>query len=325
MKNNFLDKSKGCLIGLAVGDALGVHTEGKTPEEIKNKFGFVSDFLDENPSGSDDTEFALFNALILIKHGKNIDSKIIADEWRKFIVPHEGSYKGAGFSEMMAIENLKKGLNPPQSGMHAHSWSDGLAMRVAPFGIIYPGQPDKACELTLEDGSVDHSGEGIYSAMAVASAISMAMIDSSLEKIFDTALNSMPKDSWSYRAINKGIEIGLNALNMEDALSKLYDEIPCSFYHWADLAPEAVGLSFGMIAASKGNFSDAVLGGVNVGRDTDTIAAIAGAILGAKIGYEMIPKKWSGKVKTVNGNCIETVKGIDLITIASKLADLIDT
>ncbi|MEW6194484.1 MAG: ADP-ribosylglycohydrolase family protein [Bacteroidota bacterium] len=324
MKHDFMDKAKGCLVGLAIGDALGIHTEGKTPDEIKKQFGFVSDFLSENPAGSDDTEFALFNALILLKHGKKIDSKIIAGEWREFILPHEGAFKGAGFSQMMAIENLRKGLEPPQTGMHAHSWSDGLAMRVAPFGIIFPGQPEKACALTIEDGSVDHSGEGIYSAMAVVSAISMAMIDASLEKIFDMALNSMPKDSWSYRAIVKGIEIGSTALNMDDALVKLYNEIPSSYYHWADVAPEAVGLSFGLIAASKGNFSDAVLGGVNIGRDTDTIAAIAGAIIGAKIGYGMLPEKWSGKVKTVNGKCIEMVKDIDLVSIASKLSELID-
>jgi len=229
MKHDFIDKAKGCLVGLAIGDALGIHTEGKTPDEIKKQFGFVSDFLSENPAGSDDTEFALFNALILLKHGKKIDSKIFADEWREFILPHEGAYKGAGFSQMMAIENLRKGLNPPQTGMHAHSWSDGLAMRVAPFGIIFPGQTEKACALTIEDGSIDHSGEGIYSALAVASAISLAMIDSSLEKIFDAALNSMPRDSWSYRAINKGIEIGTNALNVEAALQKLYVELPCSY------------------------------------------------------------------------------------------------
>ena len=296
-------------------------TEGKSPAEIKKQFGFVSDFISEKPSGSDDTEFALFNAMILLKHGKEINADIIADEWREFIVPREGQYKGAGFSEMMAIENLKKGLNPPQSGMHAHSWSDGLAMRVAPFAIVFPGQPANACKLAFEDGSVTHSGEGIYSGLAVAAAISEAMINSNLEKIFAAALESIPQNSWTYRTVSKGIEIGKSSSSLEEALFRLYDEISCNYYHWADLGPEAVGLAFGIIAAAEGDFTDSVLGGVNIGRDTDTIAAIAGAIIGAKIGYNKIPEKWSRRINNVNGNCISIVKDCNLVAIARQLIE----
>lgn len=324
MSSVLVDNAKGCLTGLAIGDALGVPTEGKSPGEIKKQFGFVSDFVEDKPSGSDDTEFALFNAMILLKHGKEINANIIAEEWREFIVPHEGQYKGAGFSEMMAIENLKKGLKSPQSGMHAHSWSDGLAMRVAPFAVVFPGEPDKACKLAYEDGSVTHSGEGIYSGMAVAAAISEAMINSSLEKIFSSALESVPKNTWTYRAMERGIRIGKNSSSLEEALFKLHDEIACNYYHWADLGPEAVGLAFGIMAAAKGDFSDSVLGGVNIGRDTDTIAAIAGAVIGAKIGYNNIPVKWSSRINNINGNCISIVKDCNLVAIARQLVESLD-
>lgn len=323
MREQLIDKAKGCLTGLAIGDALGVHSEGKTPAQIKKTFGFITDFISENPSGSDDTEFALFNALILIKYGRNIKSHTVAEEWKKYILPHEGPYKGAGFSELMAIENLKRGLEPPYSGMHAHSWSDGLAMRAAPFGIVYPGNPEEACRLTFEDGIVTHSHEGIYSAMAVAAAISMAMSDSSMNEIYIQALNSIPKDSWGFRSISKGIEIGESSVNSEEVLFRLYDELACSYYRWGDLAPEAVGLSFGVIAASRGDFSKAVLGGVNIGRDTDTIAAIAGAIMGAKVGYNNIPLKWRDKVATVNGRCIDFIRDINLLTVAQQLTEII--
>lgn len=323
MNEDIKNRARGCLIGLAVGDALGVHTEGKTPEQIQKEYGFVSDFLNENPSGSDDTEFACFNAMVLLEHGRNINAQIIADEWRKHIVPHEGPYKGAGFSEMMAIENLKRGMNPPVSGKHAHSWSDGLAMRCAPFGIINPGNPDEACRLTIEDGSVTHSGEGIYSGMAVAAAITMAMADASLDKIMQSALNAVPADSWTYRNIKTAIEIGSKSTGMNDALIKLYENLVCNYYHWADLGPEAVGLSFGIIVASSGDFKKAVLGGVNAGRDTDTIAAICGAILGAKIGFNKIPSGWTDKIKIINGRCIESVSNINIAGMANDLTKLI--
>lgn len=323
MNEEIKNRARGCLIGLAVGDALGVHTEGKTPEQIHKEYGFVSDFLSENPSGSDDTEFACFNAMILLEHGRSINAQTIADEWRKHIVPHKGPYKGAGFSEMMAIENLKKGMNPPLSGKHAHSWSDGLAMRCAPFGIINPGNPEEACRLTMEDGSVTHSEEGIYSGMAVAAAIAMAMADSPIEIILESALDAVPADSWTYRSIKTAIDIGGRSADINETIKELYNNLVCKYYHWADAGPEAVGLSFGIIAASKGNFKKAVLGGINAGRDTDTIAAICGGILGAKIGFNSIPPRWTDKIKTINGRCIDIISDINITAMADDLTKLI--
>jgi len=322
--NDILDKAKGCLFGLAIGDALGVHTEGMSPEKIKEKFNFVTDFISNDPAGSDDTEFALFNSLLLLKYGKKISSDDIAKEWKENLAVQKGPYKGAGFSEMMAIENLRKGLNPPQSGMHAHSWSDGLAMRVAPFGIIHPGNPENASELAGRDGSVTHSGEGIYCGKAVAAAISTAMVDGDLNKIFNNALNAVPKNSWCYRSIVQAISIGSGSNNLPDVLSKLYARIACNYYYWSDLGPEAVGLSFGIIAASKGDFTEAVLGGVNIGRDTDTIAAIAGSIIGAKIGFRKIPEKWCSRISNSKGTCIKIVKDINISDISGELVKLIN-
>ncbi len=56
------------------------------------------------------------------------------------------------------------------------------------------------------------------------------------------------------------------------------------------------------------NFEDAVLGAVNIGRDTDTIAAIAGAICGASQGIQSIPDRWVKRISVSRGICINTVK-----------------
>lgn len=329
------DRARGCLMGLAIGDALGVKTEGKSPEEIKRQFGFVNDFLTDEPAGSDDTEFALFNALILLDYGRQTDSAIIAEQWLKYIAVRQGAFKGAGFSEMMAITNLRKGLQPPYSGMHSHSWSDGLAMRVAPFGIIYPSEPQKAADLALEDGSVTHTAEGIYSGQAVAAAIASAMGGAGLDEIFHSALSVIPDNSWTSRALNEAIETGYkfyseNSItsdeipaSYDEVLAKLHRNIACSYYHWADLGPEAVGLCFGILAATGGQFVPSVLGGVNIGRDTDTIAAIAGAVSGAAAGCSRLPEKWTRVIKASKGLCIERVRDLDIKETADKLITLV--
>ncbi len=316
------DHSRGALLGLAIGDALGSPTEGKSLAVIQQTWGRVTDFISAQPAGTDDTEYALFAARLLLQHGRALTSALVAQAWREEIIGAKNEFKGAGFSEMLTIENLRKGLQPPHSGKHLHSWSDGLAMRVAPYGIVAAGDPHLAAQLAEIDGVVSHAGEGIHCGRAVAAAVAMAMHDAALEEIFRAALQVIPVDSWSARALHEGIAIGQNSDDVWSALQPLHDALVCSYYHWADIAPEAVGLAFGILAAARGDFTSAVLGGVNIGRDTDTIAAIAGAIAGARCGSTVLPQKWAARMSTVKGNCINTVAGMDLRQTADALAQL---
>jgi len=314
------DRARGSFIGLAVGDALGSPTEGKSPEEISFRWGRVVDFLTDEQGGSDDTEYALFSAKLLLEKKRKLTSDDVASAWRKDIINARNAYKGAGFSEMIAINNLIKGLQPPQSGQHAHSWSDGLAMRVAPFGIASAGDPQFAAHLAKIDGCVSHSGEGIYSGQAVAAAVSIAMTGAQIDKVIQTALDVIPKDSWTFSAITRGVEIGNRSKDVWSALMPLHRSLACPYYYWTDVAPEAVGLAFGIITASRGNFIDAVCGAVNIGRDTDTIAAIAGSICGAMQGIQVIPEKWIKRVSVSRGTCINAVKDLNILDVADELS-----
>jgi ADP-ribosylglycohydrolase len=319
------DRARGSFIGLAVGDALGSHTEGKTPDEIFSRWGRVTDFLTDDQGGSDDTEYALFSAKLLLEKRRELTSADIASAWRKDIIKSDNAYKGAGFSEIIAIQNLLKGLQPPLSGQHLHGWSDGFAMRVAPFGIASTGDPEFAAYLAKVDGEVSHSGEGIYSGQAVAAAISIAMTGASLEKIIEAALKVVPKDSWTYNSIKQAVKIGYESADVWSSLKPLHSSIACSYYFWTDVAPEAIGLAFGIITAAKLNFENALLGAVNIGRDTDTIAAIAGAICGAYNGIQSIPERWAKRISVSRGICISTVKNMNILNVADELAVLAES
>jgi ADP-ribosylglycohydrolase len=195
-------------------------------------------------------------------------------------------------------------------------------MRVAPFGIASAGVPQFAAHLANIDGSVSNSGEGIYSGQAVAAAVAMAMADAPVEKIIQSALDVVPKDSWTFSSIIRSVQIGNKASDVWNSLEPLYKSIACSYYFWSDVAPEAVGLAFGLIAAARGKFDDAVLGAVNIGRDTDTIAAIAGAICGALHGINVIPERWINRISVSRGICINAVKGMNIMDVADDLASL---
>ena len=319
-----IDRAKGVLAGLSIGDALGRPVEGLSPTEIRAKYGSIKNFLTEKPGGSDDTEYAIATALALLKHGKNTTANNFADYWRENICPQSESFLGAGFSEMLAISNLNKGLNPPESGVHIHSWSDGLAMRVAPCGIVGRGDIALTKELTIADGQVSHAGEGIESGLAIAIAISLAMDGMAHQEIVPSMMQHLDHDSWSYRSIMKAVKIReeFPDLAMADVVDKLVEAIATHDYAFADLGPEAVALAISAVLFGEGDFAQTLLFAVNLGRDADTIAAMAGAIIGGIVGYEAIPDYWRNSLLPVEGSCLAFTKGIDPVNLAEGLVSL---
>ncbi|NUR89694.1 MAG: ADP-ribosylglycohydrolase family protein, partial [Nonomuraea sp.] len=171
---SYRDRARGCLLGLASGDALGAPAENLTPEEIRRRWGRLTEI---EGGGTDDTEYAIFAAGLLVRHGHGLTPELVAEAYRTQIIPLiDGPMRGAGFSELGTVMALRRGLEPPLTGLvHTHGWSDGLAMRAAPYGIFCPGDPAEAARLAEQDGRVSGSGEGITGGRAVAGAVAAAM------------------------------------------------------------------------------------------------------------------------------------------------------
>lgn len=315
-----------------MGDALGQPTEGLTPQAVQARHGRIAGLLDPAAAVSDDTEYALFSAQVIIEHRGRPTAADFAAAWRERIVPQTGPFKGAGFSEMAAIDNLRRGLEPPASGRHYHAWSDGLAMRVAPHAVVHAGRPAAAATLARVDGSVSHAGEGIHAGAAVAASIALALSAgsdaASLDGVLDEALAHVPHDSWTARALRQGLAVGRSHADPFSATQPLHDALAVPDFPWMDLAPEAVGLAWGLLAAGRGAFEPTLLAATNLGRDADTIAAIAGAVLGALYGIDAVPQRWRDALRPATGRCLACVAGMDLLEVADALArvqhDLVD-
>jgi ADP-ribosylglycohydrolase len=314
------DRVYGALIGQAVGDALGAPTEGMTREEITAKYGWVEDFLSDDPAGTDDTEYAVLTARTVLKHGHKLTPADVTAAWRENLVEQEGGFYGGGFSEMTAINNIRAGLVAPRTGTDNHEmWSDGTAMRIAPVGVFCAGDPREAARLAAIDAQVSHARDGIYCGQAVAAAVAAALVESSWEAVIAAGLGAVPPSSWSARTIAMAVDIGRRAPDLRSAVDQLYEEISLFHYPWADVAPEATALAFGVLAAARGDYVGAVLAGVNIGRDADTIAAMAGGIAGALHGAEAVPERWRLRINRVRGHCIKAVAGTDLAELAVAL------
>ncbi|MCX4810365.1 ADP-ribosylglycohydrolase family protein [Streptomyces sp. NBC_01239] len=308
------ERARGALLGLAVGDALGAPAENMKPSEIRARWGRITGYVAENPAGTDDTEYAIFSGLLLARHGSALTPSHVEAAWHEWIADRdEGPFRGAGFSERGTLENLRRGLAAPISAQHRHAWSDGLAMRAAPFGVFAAGRPAEAARLVAIDGSVSHEGEGIYGGQAVAAGVAAAMAGAPTIAVVASALAVVPDDSWTARSLRRAVAV---AHRGERAVRSA---VVIGGYPWTDLAPEAVALAFGAYAAADGDFVESVLTAVNMGRDADTTAAVAGALAGATRGASSIPADWATAIGPARGSCLPAMAGHHVLDIAELL------
>ncbi|WP_415950931.1 ADP-ribosylglycohydrolase family protein [Streptomyces sp. KLOTTS4A1] len=307
-------RARGALLGLAVGDALGAPAENLRPSEIRARWGRIEGFVVDDPVGTDDTEYAIFSGLLLARYGSGLTVGRAEAAWHQWIADlDEGPFKGAGFSERGTLENLRRGLAAPVTAQHRHAWSDGLAMRAAPFGVFAAGDPAEAARLVAVDGTVSHEGEGIYGGRAVAAGVAAAMGGAGPAGVIGAALSVIPMDSWTARSLRRAV---IAAPAGERAVRCA---VVIGGYPWTDLAPEAVGLAFGAFATARGEFREAVLTAVNMGRDADTTAALAGALAGALRGESAVPAEWSARIGPVRGSCLPSMAGHHVLDVADLL------
>lgn len=318
------DRARGSLAGLAIGDAIGRPVEGFSAAEIQAAHGRVTGYLDPEPAGSDDTEYALLTAKTVQRVGVGATAEDFAQTWIEDVLPQADDFKGGGFSEMAAIDNLRRGIRPPLSGDTMHGWSDGLAMRVSPLGIVADGDVELARRLAEADGAVSHTTEGIWAGVVVAVAVTTALTGADAAACYDAGLAAIPADSWTARNLRDARDLVHSGLD-DDALAlALHDRLAVADYFWADLAPEAVGLAMASVLHADGRAAESILFAVNMGRDADTTAAIAGCIGGAISGIGDLPEEWVAGLRPVVGSCIRSMAGIHPLDAADTLTRIVE-
>jgi ADP-ribosylglycohydrolase len=309
------EKAFACLAGLAIGDAMGMPTEFMTPSLISENYGWVQEFvqpLDWHPhsrmkpgSITDDTGQALAIIHAYTEKGtispEDVARELVAwadgipeDELATFIGPSTGK----------ALNAIKAGCSPKESGSSGKT--NGGSMRVAPVGIVRYGDQSQAVAdaytscIPTHNTMVAASGAG-----AVAAAVAAAMtIDASLDSIIEAgkygAREGSKNGNWAWGTrLDKRIELAdrlvQDADNEKNALELLYNYVGVDM-----LVAESVATAFGIVRLSDGDPMKACALGANIGGDSDTIAAIAGAICGAWKGMNYIDKQLLGVVLEVN-------------------------
>jgi len=256
-------KSKfvGCLVGSAVGDALGSSFEGSSGlKKLRIGVSFSGRW-------TDDTHMMIGVAESLIEH-HGFNGKHMA---QIFIKRYELAWN-------QAAKRLFGGTG---------SYGNGAAMRVAPVGILYHDDSERLRSVVYGQSSITHDHElGKEGAALQAYAVSLAVKADPSSELEPYSFLSELKDFTINEVYRRKLEMIEKSLSERDKLRivrelgngiEAYNSVPtaiCSFLH------------------SPRNFERSLLYAVSLGGDTDTIGAMTSAISGAYRGIETIPERW---------------------------------
>ncbi|NOZ71360.1 MAG: crystallin J1 [Chloroflexi bacterium] len=311
------DKSIGALVGLAVGDALG--DLGRS-QEHRARYGLATELTSEAKS-TDDTEFALLTARMLLDCEGQLTPEAVVQAWQTYILDQGGVFERGGRPLYGAVANLRRGMKPPLSGLdNVGNDDDGAAMRITSVGIICAGDPERAAEMAEIEAQISHARDGIWAAQAVAASIAVAMVDGSPKQILQAGWDRIPEDSWLGRAMLRAMDICERANGIVDAWRALHDDL------WTPThatAAEAIPQAYAIFRLTNGDFRQGLLWACNFGRDADTIASVVGALSGARHGVGVIPPAWVETVRKPSAVALKFTANEDIPTLARQLAELI--
>ena len=329
-------KAYGCLAGLALGDALGMPTEFLAPERIAAEYGSLRGLVAAAPwhphaalpfaSTTDDTAQALALAAIYLR-GQPMTAERAAQAllaWADAEGPRLELY--AGPSTRRALAALRQGADPRQSGQHGST--NGAAMRIAPVGIVHAGDFAATLADTVQACLPTHGTTlGISAAAVVSYAVCEAMTDgATVESVLAAAqrgaVEGRQHGTWVWTPpLEHRIALAVRlvrevATASRHRLGEMSDEAAAcqALYQYigVDIAvTESVPTAFGLVALTGGDPQRAVLCAAQMGGDTDTIGAIAGAVCGALSGIEAIDRDLLATVEEANGlHLAHTARGL---------------
>jgi ADP-ribosylglycohydrolase len=317
------DSALGALYGLAIGDALGMPTQLMSRDAIAKRYGMLRTFepadADHPLAGgmsaasiTDDTEQALLVARLLIEGGGHIDGRRFAGELVRWEdgMRARGSLDLLGPSTKRAVEAVIDGEPLEESGRYGTT--NGAAMRVSPVGIAVPSTDVTALVDRVEEVSrVSHNtGVAIAGASAIAAAVSAAVDGANLADAIDLAIEAArvgaSRGYWVAAAdIGARIRLALDVadrIDVEASLVRIYEVVGTSL-----ASQESVPAAFGIVSLYPDDPWQACLAAASLGGDSDTVAAMVGAMGGALCGVDALPEDARHRVSEVNSLDLESV------------------
>jgi len=267
-----MSKFIGSLVGLAIGDSLGAAWEGYfKPGEVQ----------DISSRYTDDTAMMIgvADSLIACKgfNGQDMTERFITNYEKE---PWRGYGSGPPRIFRMMKQGAKWSEELDKQIFPGGSYGNGAAMRIAPIGLFYAHSPEELRRVAYEASRITHSHPlALEGAALEAYAVALALQE---EENFLEKLIAFTREEIYRKKLEDCQRLLPWKANRKEIIRILGNGIEAF-----NSVPTAI---FSFLAQST--FADSLIYAVSLGGDTDTIAAMCGAIAGAKYGLEGIPEKW---------------------------------
>jgi len=291
-KAQLIDRFLGSALGTFVGDAMGEPVEGWPHKAIYSRFGLLDTMLREEARYTDDTQMMIGILETLVEKGR-FDPAVCAVKFQENFDPS----RGYGRRIFGVMERIRQGI--PWNEVGTDSFGNGGAMRIAPIGCFYYGDLRAVEENSILSARITHNHpEGLAGAVAQATAVALAL-QHGLSNDPVEAEEFLDRISAQVSSIDKGFTESLGGIK---SISRRFSPRPTDSvieiieairdrYKLSLRAIESVPAAIGAFVLTD-SFREAVVLAVNLGGDTDTIGAMAGAVAGAYYGLGQIPQEW---------------------------------
>jgi ADP-ribosylglycohydrolase len=320
MAKDFLDAVYGCLIGGAIGDAMGAPVENWHYADIRERYGKVRELMAHDHgaglpgSVTDDSTLRHYMCLAIVRKGGRITPDDYARVWLEDLNPDRLFH-----TERIVLEKLRLGMSPWETG-RGQLLADAAIMSIAPVGIINAGNPAQAYQDAFNVASIHQDGlERDAAAMAAAGFAAAFAPGASVEGV----LGAMEERGTQEvrRLVSMAMDLSRNAGSVERFVEGFYATmldwsfpIPPGEAWEKDRSPgptsrEVLPAVVGIFYLCEGEPNRCIVEGASFGRDADTIASVVGGLAGTLRGAGAIRENWIEQCERANEEFFAEVEG----------------
>lgn len=278
------------LLGLALGDALGYPVEFIKLPAIRQKYG--SNGIQEPPFPalySDDTQMTLALAEGLLDAGINAPlDGLMQGIGKRFInwLDSPENNRAPGTTCIKGVERFQSGISWHESGI-LESKGCGSAMRVAPLGFIYQHDEVRLKEIAMASSEITHRHPTAIAATVAAAYLIKLVLDGIPTTDYMRCLYDF--------TTGLSDEMDLAILRVGHVLGWTNEDLALDHIGQGWTGEEAVALALYCVLRYPDDYVSCVRRAANTNGDSDSIACIAGGIMGARLGLDAIPVEWRSR------------------------------
>lgn len=293
------DRFLGTLLGSAIGDAFGMPVEASSAEQIRDRFGWIESYLPRTDSQgneleaagemTDDTEMMLCHVESLVSTGGLVDPENTGMRFLRLLNSESRRFMGR-----TTIESLERAdqTGEFQDGLGGERRAgNGVAMRVAPIGLIHSVgrfNHEVFVREVMRAGLITHSNpEALNGAVAIAYGVRLQVTGEVPPDVLGDEICSFIDEDTVSRKIREAAHLAAREglrLDDNDAHLEHLASIGTSGY-----VAESVAAAVYCAIVARQDLRKGIELATNAGGDTDTIAAMAGALIGAHAGASSFP------------------------------------